>query len=545
MMERLMAESERRLDKALCDWFADNEILDTTIGGLLRDQAAANPDRDALLEGLPSGTVGRRWTYAELLKDAERLAKGLAARFLPGERVAIWAPNVPEWVLVEYAAALAGLTVVTVNPSYQKRELAYVLEQSTAAALFLIGEFRGNPMAKIVAEVADDLPALRAVIDMHDEAALFTDPTGTLPDVGTHDPAQIQYTSGTTGFPKGVVLSHRNLTNNARLFTQVADMPHGVNTLGLTPLFHTMGCSMGVLGSLQSAGAYCPLLAFDPGAALDIIEAEKISWTICVPTMAVAMVAAQKQRPRDVSSLQRIGIGGAMVAPDLARAVEGVLGVDVLVAYGQTESSPLITSGRPTDDFNDIITTVGQPTLGCEVGIFDPVTDEVVGCGEVGEIRARSASTMLGYNDDPQATAEAVDAQGWLHTGDLGMMDDRGFVKVTGRVKEMIIRGGENLFPAEIENVLLEHPDVAECAVVGVPDEILGEAVAAFIRMEDGATFDPDVLRAHCRSLISPQKCPAHWTQVSQWPLTGSGKIRKFKLREEWLAAREAAPAEV
>ena len=531
-----MAGEERRLDKALCDWFAETEILDTTIGGLLRDQAAAYGTRDALLEGLPDGTVGRRWTYAELLHDAERLAKGLAARFQPGERVAVWAPNIPEWVLVEYAAALAGLTLVTVNPSYQKRELHYVLQQSTAAGLFLISEFRGNPMGKIAAEVAEELPALRAVIDMADEGQMFTDPSGALPEVDTNDPAQIQYTSGTTGFPKGVVLSHRNLTNNSRLFIEVGELPKGLGALGLTPLFHTMGCSMGVLGALQSAGAYCPLLAFDPGAALDIVQNEKMSWTICVPTMAVALVAAQKAQARDLSSLKRMGIGGASVAPELARAVEGVLGVDVLVAYGQTESSPLITSGRPTDDFEDIINTIGQPALGCEVGIFDPETNEVVACNVVGEIRSRSASTMLGYNDDPEATAAAVTADGWLCTGDLGTMDDRGYVKITGRVKDMIIRGGENLFPAEIENVLLEHPDVAECAVVGVPDDVLGEAVAAFVRMEEGKPFDPEALRTHCRSQISPQKCPAHWQQVSDWPLTGSGKIRKFKLRDQWVA---------
>ncbi|WAT16849.1 AMP-binding protein [Aurantiacibacter sp. MUD11] len=527
--------AERRLEKALCDWFADVEILDSTIGDLLREQAATNGDADALVEGLPDGTAGRRWTYAQLLADAERMAKGFATRFQAGERIAVWAPNVPEWVLVEHAAALAGLTLVTVNPSYQKRELDYVLRQSNSAALFLVKEFRGNPMGAIAAEVAEDLPTLREIVDLQDESALYTDPSGTLPQVDTNDAAQIQYTSGTTGFPKGVVLSHRNLTNNSRLFIEVGDLPRGLGALGLTPLFHTMGCSMGVLGALQSGGAYCPLLAFDPHAALDIIEREKVSWTICVPTMAVAMVAAQKEKPRDLSSLQRIGIGGAMVAPELARAVESVLGVDVLVAYGQTESSPLITSGRPTDAFEDIITSVGQPALGCEVGIFNPETNEVVGCGEVGEIRSRSASTMLGYNDDPEATAATVDAQGWLHTGDLGTMDERGYVKITGRVKEMIIRGGENLFPAEIENVLLEHPDVAECAVVGVPDEVLGETVAAFIRLEPGATFDQEVLRTHCRSLISPQKCPAHWEVVESWPLTGSGKIRKFKLRDEWV----------
>ncbi len=530
--------AERRLDKALCDWFADEKVLDTTIGDLLREQARASGDAEALIEGLPDGTSGRRWTYAQLLDDAERLARGMAARFRPGERIAVWGPNIPEWVLLEYACALAGLTLVTVNPAYKRRELAFVLQQSASAGLFLVREFRGNPMAAIAADVAADLPALREVVDMQDEAQLFTDPSGTLPQVETNDPAQIQYTSGTTGFPKGVVLSHRNLTNNARIFIKNGQMADRQATIGLTPLFHTMGCSMGVLGSLQSASAYCPLPAFDPNAALDIIAREKVSWTLAVPTMAVAMVAAQKASPRDLSSLKVIGIGGAMVAPELARAAEAVLGSMVLVAYGQTESSPVITSARPDDSLEDICTTIGQPALGCEVGIFDPVTDAVMPCGAVGEIRSRSYATMLGYNDNPEATAEAVDAAGWLHTGDLGTMDDRGYVKITGRVREMIIRGGENLFPAEIENVLLEVAGVAECAVVGVPDDVLGEAVAAFVRMEDGAAFDPDALRAHCRAQISPQKCPAHWQEVTQWPLTGSGKIQKFVLRDQWLAAQ-------
>ncbi len=221
---------------------------------------------------------------------------------------------------------------------------------------------------------------------------------------------------------------------------------------------------------------------FEPNAALDLMAREKVSWTLAVPTMAVAMIAAQKAVPRDLSSLKVIGIGGAMVAPELARAAEAVLGSMVLVAYGQTESSPVITTARPDDSLEDICTTIGRPALGCEVGIFDPASDEVLACDTVGEIRSRSYATMLGYNDNPEATAEAVDAQGWLHTGDLGTMDDRGFVRITGRVKDMIIRGGENLFPAEIENVLLELAGVAECAVVGVPDEVLGEAVAAFVR---------------------------------------------------------------
>ena len=521
---------------ALAGSLAGHEVFDVTIGGLLRDVAGRIPDTEALVEVLPDGTAGRRWTFAELLADAERMAGGLAARYRPGERIAVWAPNMPEWVVLEYAAALAGLTLVTVNPSYQARELDYVLRQSRAAGLFVVEEFRGNPIGAIAARVAAELPALRQVVDLQDDLALYGDATAGLPEVDTNDPVQIQYTSGTTGFPKGVVLSHRNLANNARLFTVAAGIRPDERMLGLTPLFHTMGCSMGVLGSLQVGGAYVPLPAFDPGAALDLVEREQLAWTLCVPTMALALVEEQRARPRDLSALRFIGTGGAMVPPELVRAVRRELGAHICVAYGQTESSPLITTCRPEDDFEDVCTTIGRPAPACEVGIFDPATDTVLPCGAVGEIRARSYATMLGYNDDPEATADAVDAQGWLHTGDLGSIDERGFVRITGRLKEMIIRGGENLFPAEIENVLLEHPDVAECAVVGVPDERVGEAVAAFVRLAPGASLEVEALKAHCRSLLSPQKCPAHWQAVESWPLTGSGKIKKFELRESWIA---------
>jgi len=522
---------------AIADSLAGHEVHDVTIGGLLREVAARSPDTEALVEGLPDGTAGRRWTFAQLLADSERLAHGLAARFRPGERIAVWAPNVPEWVVLEYAAALGGLTIVTVNPSYQARELDYVLRQSNAAGLFLVGEFRGNPMGEIARRVAAEIPALREVTDMRDRSALYGSATADLPQVDTHDAAQIQYTSGTTGFPKGVVLSHRNLANNARLFTQAIGIRPGERLVGLAPLFHTIGCSLGVLGSLHVGGAYVPLLAFGPDAALDLIEGERIAWTIGVPTMAQAMVEAQRANPRDLSTLRFFGAGGAMVPPELVRAVRSELGADICVAYGQTESSPIITCCRPEDDFEDVCTTIGRSAFACEVGIFDPASDELMPCGVVGEIRARSYATMLGYNDDPEATAQAIDAEGWLHTGDLGTMDERGFVRITGRVKEMIIRGGENLFPAEIENVLLEHPAVAECAVVGVPCERMGEAVAAFVRLAPGAALDVEALRAHCRSLISPQKCPAHWQAVEAWPLTGSGKIRKFELRDGWIAA--------
>ena len=529
------------LEKALCSAYADAPILDCTIGGLLRGVAAKYPAREALIEGGADGTSGRRWTFTQLLEEADELAHALAARFAKGERIAVWGPNAPEWVVLEYAAALAGLTLVTVNPAFQARELDYVLRASRSAALFLVSEFRGNPMAEIAAKVAPDLPHLREITDLEDPAAMLGKGSADLPKVDTNDPAQIQYTSGTTGFPKGVLLSHRNLANNARLFAEAGGLPFHGPFLGLTPLFHTMGCSMAVLGALQMAAPYVPLRVFDPGAALDLMEAERIAVTIAVPVMAGALVQAQQARPREIGAFEKIGLGGAMVAPELARAVKDVLGAHVLVAYGQTESSPLITTGRPEDSFEDISSTIGRPCLGCEVGIFDPADDTVVPVNTVGEIRARSYATMLGYDDDPEATAATVDQDGWLRTGDLGRMDARGFVTITGRMKEMIIRGGENLFPAEIENVLLEHGDVAEAAVVGVPDARFGEAVAAFVRLREGATLDPAALKAHCRALIAPQKCPAHWIAVDNWPLTGSGKIQKFALRDQWIKDQEGA----
>jgi fatty-acyl-CoA synthase len=527
-------------------WLADDDlpIRDITVGALVREAAARWPEGTALIEGKSDGTTGRRWTHAELLADCERLAGALLTRFEPGERIAIWAPNAPEWVLIEYAAALAGLTLVTVNPGYVARELDYVLRQSRAAGLFLVAEHRGNPMARTAEEVAADLPGLREICDIEDGAALFrgAGDAPPLPRVDPGDAAQIQYTSGTTGFPKGVVLSHRALANNASHYYAVVGLHEGAVTLAMTPLFHTTGCSMAVLGAIQLGSPLVLLRQFDPDAALDLIEAERVEMFLGVPTMLVAMCAAQKARPRDVSSVQAIAVGGSMVAPELVREVTQLFGARFHTAYGQTECSPLITMTRPDDAFDDVCNTIGQAMPRTDLGIFAATGDAVLPCGEVGEIRVRSYALMTGYNDDPEATAKAIDGEGWLHTGDLGTMDERGFVRITGRLKEMIIRGGENLFPAEIENVLLEHPDVAEAAVVGVPDPLMGEAVAAFVRLAPGASLDAAALKAHCRTRMAAQKTPAHWVAVEAWPMTGSGKIQKFALREQW--EREQALAQ-
>jgi fatty-acyl-CoA synthase len=523
---------------------ADTPVLDTTVGGILRTQAAATPAAEALVEADLEGQLRRRWTYAELLADAERLARALLSRYRPGERVAVWAPNVPEWVLLEYAAGLAGLTLVTANPAYRPRELKYVLEQSRSAGLFMVAEYRGNPMAEVAAQVAADVPALREVVDVDDHAALFAGEAASraLPDVAQGDPAQIQYTSGTTGFPKGAVLHHRGVTNNARFYGLRAGLRPGDTMINYMPLFHTAGCGMTTLGAAQFGCRMILAKLFDPPRILDLMEAESVQVMLGVPTMLVALAEAQAAKPRDLSAVRLTVSGGSMVPPELIRRARTLFGGAFQTVYGQTESSPLLTQICSDDSFEDMCETVGQAVPQVELSIRDPRTNAVAPVGAIGEICARGYAVMLGYNDNPDATAAAIDADGWLHTGDLGTMDSRGYVRITGRVKEMIIRGGENLFPAEIENVLLEHPDVAEVAVVGAPDERWGEIVVCFLRLAAGATLDRDALVAHCRARISPQKTPARWIEVAEWPLTGSGKIQKFILRDRFVAGEfEAA----
>jgi fatty-acyl-CoA synthase len=526
-----------RLVEAWCPAQADGELRELTVGEVLREAAARWPSATALQEIDGEGRSGRQWTYASLLADAERLATALSTRYAPGERIVLWAPNAPEWVLIEYAAAFAGLTLVTANPGYQLRELRYVAEQSRAAGLFFVSAFRGNPMARIAGEAAKTVPGLRELVDIEDPVALFACPgkPGRLPTVASEQAAQIQYTSGTTGLPKGVLLHHRGLTDNARHGYSRAGITAGERMLMFMPLFHTAGCAMAVLGCAQAGARLLLARQFDAGIMNAVIERERVDTFLGVPTMLIAMNAAARERPRDFTSVRLVGCGGSMVAPELVRATREGFGCDFYTVYGQTEASPLIAQTRPDDLLDDICDTVGQAMPLTEIVIRAPGTGSIAAPGETGEICVRGPGIMLGYNDDPAATAEAVDVDGWLRTGDLGAMDDRGFVRITGRVKDIIIRGGENLFPAEIENVLLEHSDVAECAVVGIPDALLGEAVLAYVKPREGAGFDPAALFAHCRARIAAQKTPAHWREIQDWPLTGSGKIQKYVLRERWV----------
>jgi fatty-acyl-CoA synthase len=507
----------------------------TTIGAMLRASAAAAPDRPALKELGYDGEIGRVWTYAGLLHDAERLARALATRHAEGARVAVYANNVPEWVLLELGCALAGVTLVTVNPAYQPRELQYVLEQSRSEAIYHVAEFRGNPMGEIVKTVCDEIPAIKHRILVDDHDALFAgEHEGELRAPAPLDPVQIQYTSGTTGFPKGAVLHHQGLVQNGYDAMVRGGAEPGDVLVHHMPMFHTTGCAILVCGGLSVGVTMLLAPLFDPDMIVRVMARERAKFVLGVPTMLVALIDAARRTGADMSSVERVMSGGSMVAPELCRQAREVFGAPVQIVYGQTEASPLITLAWYDDSLEDLTGTIGQPIPHIEVSIRDPHTNDVVAVGSQGEICARGYLLMLGYNDNPDATAAAIDADGWLHTGDLGTIDSRGYVKITGRVKEMIIRGGENLFPAEIENAMLEHDAIAECAVVGIPDDTWGELVACFMRAAGADRPDDASLKAFVRERLAPHKTPAFWIWVDEWPLTGSGKIQKFKLRESF-----------
>ena len=508
-----------------------------TVGDMLREAAERAPDQAALKELNYSGGIARSWTYAELLADAERLARALASRHAEGARVAVYANNVPEWVLLELACGLAGVTLVTVNPAYQKRELKFVLEQSRSEAIYYVADFRGNPMQEIADTVCDEISAITHRILLTDHDALYAgENDGALRNPKPDDAAQIQYTSGTTGFPKGALLHHKGLVRNGIDAMERGGMEQGDIFVHHMPLFHTTGCAILVLGGFGTGGTMLLAPMFDPVVVAQVIERERAKFILGVPTMLVALIDEIRRSGNDVSSIERIMSGGAMVAPQLCRDAREVFGAPVQIVYGQTETSPVITQTWYEDSLQDLTETIGQPAAHTELSIRDTNTNQAVPIGEQGEICARAYSVMIGYNDNPEGTSAAIDKQGWLHTGDLGRIDARGYVKITGRVKEMIIRGGENLFPAEIENAMLEHEAIEEVAVVGIPDEKWGEQVACFIRSSSEKPLSSAELKTFIRERLSPQKTPAYWISVTQWPLTGSGKIQKFKLQEAYEA---------
>ena len=515
---------------------ADGVVRDITIGDQLRETAATYPSKIGLVEVDIGGNIGRSWTYDELLADSEKLALTLAARFRPGERVTVWSPNTPEWVLMEFACAFAGIIIVTANPALQARELRYIIEQSGSVALFLVNEYRGNPMRELATKVCADLDTVREITNLDSPCALHAgSPAASLPAVDCHDAAMIQYTSGTTGFPKGAVLSHRSLLNNARFYAGRLGVTSDTVWANIMPMFHTSGCGMVTLGCLQAGCKMLIVKLFDPPAICRLIEQEKVSTILGVPTMLVALLEELEKETHDVSSVEMFSSGGAMVAPELVRNIQRLFGCGFGTLYGQTETSPVITQHFVDDSLDDICNTIGQPLPHTEVSIRSIGGNEAVPVDSVGEICVRAYCNMSEYHGDTNSTHTTIDADGWLHTGDLGTMDARGYLRITGRVKDMIIRGGENMFPAEIENTLLEHPQIAEVAVVGIPDDKWGEVIGCFFRSENDAPIAARTLHDFCRERLSPQKTPTIWCRVEEFPMTGSRKIQKFVIRDRFL----------
>jgi fatty-acyl-CoA synthase len=519
---------------SLCLGSTDDPVRESTVGSVLREAAAQSGPKLAVAAWGANPGERRTWTYAGLLQDAERTARALLTHFEPGEHVAVFAQNSAEWLLLELGAGLAGLVLVTVNPAYRAKELEYVLRQSRSTGVFYTRQFRGNPLDRWVDETRPSLPQLRHafVIEEWDSFLASAAAGSGFPEVAADDPAQIQYTSGTTGSPKGALLDHRGLTNNSRYYAQLIRLQEGEVYGHAMPFFHTAGCVMATLGTIQARATHAFLPAFDPGRLLELIETERCAVMLGVPTMMIAMMEHPDFSRRDLSSLRVAVAGGASVPPEIVRAIETRLGVTFSIVYGQTEACPLITMTRLDDAMEEKANTVGQPLPQCAVKVADPMTGEPMPLGAIGEICARGYMVMQEYFDKPEATAAAVDADGWLHTGDLGTMDARGYCRVTGRLKDMVIRGGENMFPAEIEAALIEHPSVTEVAVIGVPDPRMGEELVAFIRVTGDVRPDIESLRQHMRQRLAAPKTPRYWVFLSEFPLTGSGKIQKFVLRE-------------
>lgn len=526
-------------------WQAEglNAAPDETIGSALRLAAERYGSSVALVHGVIGGER-QRWTFQDLLTQAERAARALLARFSPGENVAIWAANCPQWAFIEFGAALAGITLVTINPAYLEKEVQYVLAQSRASGVFVQDRYRGRDLLDVVETIRGRLPHLRNIISLSTWETFLNlgDASIRLPEVRPCDSAQVQYTSGTTGFPKGALLTHRGLVNNGRLYAEAIGAGADDVWINPMPMFHTAGCGLVTLGALQTGGTHVLPEAFDPAVILELFEAERGTVMLSVPTMLIRMLDHADVARRDLHSWRLTTLGGAPVPPELVRRAQQMLGVKVAIGFGQTEASPYITHTLPDDPHPDWNSTVGRPLPGTEVKIVDAATNATLPVGTVGEICARGPGIMLAYFDNPRATAEVLDDEGWLHTGDLGSMDASGYCRIQGRLKDMIIRGGENIYPREIEDILFTHSAVAGVAVVGAKDDEWGEAVAAFVQVRAGHVTDEAELDSFCRHHMASYKVPRIWRFVDQFPQTASGKIQKFLLRQQ-LSSRTASTA--
>ena len=508
-----------------------------TVGDALRRAVRIAPDRTGLV-GFETDPA-RRWTFAELLSDAEPLAASLLHAFAPGDRVAVCSPNCAEVVLLQFAVALGGLTLVPLNPTLRDRELEYALGHSGASVAFVAAEHRDRGLAELVSSMARRLPLLREVVALPAQLVAWRSRAvgSTLSDVEPGALGQIQYTSGTTGLPKGVLITHRGMTTTAAAFTSRLARPAGGVWINPMPLFHTAGNVLGALGACWQVATHV-VLPFKPSRVVEAIVSERADVLSAAPTLLHALVDEFHPQALDLPTLEVVFTGGSTLEPAFVRRVEASFGARLSVIFGMTETcgAALVTS--PQDGPTDRQTTAGRPLPYTEIKIVDTESQEIVRCGERGELCVRGARITTGYHDRADETARTIDTDGWLHTGDQASMDDRGYCRIEGRLKELIKSGGENIAPSEIESCLLEHPAVSQTAVVGLPDERWGEIVTAFVVPvgERTPTLAAELLE-HCRGTLAPFKLPRRWAFVDELPVTASGKVQRVVLRDRAIGA--------
>jgi fatty-acyl-CoA synthase len=527
-------------------WPADTseELLDIALGDLLRQVASEVPDRVALVDAVADQTKRRRWTYAQLLARAEQTARALLKRFSPGERVAICSANCAEWILLQHGISFAGLIMTPINPAFRTIEIEAILRGSEAVGIFYAAQYRDNNLEETIESLRNRLPALREAVRMadFDDFVADFDPLIALPEVAPDHTLQIQFTSGTTGAPKGALLHHRGTLNTSRFVANRTGFPDGGVWLNAMPMFHVGGSVVAGMATLNSRGTYVLAPGFEPASMLELIESERANATLIVPTMIIAMLDHPDFKTRDHSSMRVITTGAAMVPAALAKRTKEAFGSDVVILFGQTEVNGVVSTTTLDDTLEDQSQTLGRPLPQVEVRIADVVTGQTQPIGTPGEICVRGYQTMHGYCQLEEESRKTIDEDGWLHMGDLGIMDSRGYLRITGRLKDMIIRGGMNIYPREIEDVLFDHPKVSEISVLGIPDQKWGEIIAAVIRPVDpAAPPSPDELDAYCRKKLAAHKAPVAWFLVANYPTTASGKIQKFMIRT-WIEDGVIAP---
>jgi fatty-acyl-CoA synthase len=522
-------------------------LIGETVGANLDRIVRLYPDRDAVV--VRHQDV--RWTYAEFGARVDRVARALVGAGLePGDRMGIWAPNCAEWLLVQYASAKAGVILVNVNPAYRTSELEFVLNQSGCRVLISARAFKSSDYVAMVREVAPRCRALERTVFLDsgdwEELLAAGDAELSLPaGLQFDDPINIQYTSGTTGFPKGATLTHHNILNNGFFIGETCRYAPEDRVCIPVPFYHCFGMVLGNLAcTTHAACIVIPAPSFEPRATLDAVQSERCTSLYGVPTMFIAELDLPEFEEFDLTSLRTGIMAGSPCPVEVMRnVIDRMHMAEVTICYGMTETSPVSTQTSADDDIGHRTSTVGRVHPHVEIKIIDPASGACVDRDVPGELLTRGYSVMLGYWNDPEQTDEAIDSAGWMHTGDLATMDRDGYINIVGRSKDMIIRGGENVYPREIEEFLYTYPAIRDVQVVGVPDERYGEEIAALVIAREPGTIDAEAVREFCRGKIAHYKVPRYVISVDEFPMTVTGKIQKFKLRDqaiEWLDLRNA-----